>query len=204
MVTPGSSSVTRTTSLTSLYSQVTPVNIDAIDPSQSVTSSYSQVTPVNIDAISRSQPATSLYLQVTPVNTDTIDLSQPITLQIPQAAPNKRAHNKAHGLLSDIDNSCEDAQLNPKPKGMCTFLLNIQSLLYLLHLAKRLCREENPSKVEAIDNDGILIDIDVQPLTIVATVESKTADLDHFFSQPFEHVGANGKVKKHRECKGCL
>jgi hypothetical protein len=43
MVTPGSSSVTQTTSLTSLYSQVTPVNIDAIDPSQSVTSSYSQV-----------------------------------------------------------------------------------------------------------------------------------------------------------------
>jgi hypothetical protein len=162
MATPGSSSVTQTTSLTSLYSQVTPVNTDAINP------------------------------------------SQPVTLQIPQAAPNKRAHNEAHGLLSDINNSREDTQLNPKPKGMCTFLLNIQSLLYLLHLAKRLRREENPSKVDTIDNDGILIDIDVQPLTIVTTVESKTADLDHFFSQPFEHVGANGKVKKHRECKGCL
>jgi hypothetical protein len=70
--------------------------------------------------------------------------------------------------------------------------------LYLLHLAKRLCQEENPSKVEVIDNNGVLIDIDVQPLTIIATVESKTADLDHFFSQLFEHVGANGKVKKHR------
>jgi hypothetical protein len=145
------------------------------------------------------------------MNTDAINPSQPVTLQIPQAAPNKRAHNEAHGLLSDIDNSCKDAQLNPKPKGMFTFLLNIQSLLYLLHLAKRLCQEENPSKVDTIDNngatidnDGILIDIDVQPLTIIATVESKTADLDHFFSQPFECVGANGKVKKHRECKGCL
>jgi hypothetical protein len=187
---PGSSSVTWTTSLTSLYSQV---------------------TPVNIDAISHSQPATSLYSQVTPVNIDAINPSQPVTLQIPQAAPNKRVHNEAHGLLSDINNSHEDAQLNPKPKGMCTFLLNIQSLLYLLHLAKRLRREENPSKVEVInnngamiDNNGILINIDVQPLTIVATVESKTADLDHFFSQPFEHVGANGKVKKHRECKRCL
>jgi hypothetical protein len=123
---------------------------------------------VNIDAISCSQPTTSLYLQVTPVNTDTIDPSQPVTLQISQAAPNKRAHNKAHGLLSDIDNLHKDAQLNPKPKGIFTFLLNIQSLLYLLHLAKRLHQEENPSKVDminndgaTIDNDGILINIDV-------------------------------------------
>jgi hypothetical protein len=104
MVTPSSSSVTQTTSLTSLYSQV---------------------TPVNIDAISHGQPVTSLYSQVTPVNIDTINLSQPVTLQIPQAAPNKRVYNKAHRLLSDIDNSCEDTQLNLKPKGMCTFLLNI-------------------------------------------------------------------------------
>jgi hypothetical protein len=125
MATPGSLSVTWTVSLTLLYLQVTPVNIDAIDPSQPVTSSYLQVSPVNIDAISPSQPVTSLYSQVTPVNIDTIDLSQPVTLQIPQAAPNKRVHNEAHGLLSDIDNSCEDTQLNPKPKGMCTFLLNI-------------------------------------------------------------------------------
>jgi hypothetical protein len=114
---------------------------------------------------------------------------------------------------------------NPKPKGMCTFLLNIQSLLYLLHLAKRLCQEENPSKVEAINNNGVfidinsvlididgvlididsvlidingvIIDIDVQPLTIITTVESKTTNPDHFFSQPFEYIGANGKVKKH-------
>jgi hypothetical protein len=118
MVTPSSSLVTQTTSLTSLYSQVISVNIDAIDSSQPVTSSYSQVTPVNIDAISHSQP---------------------VTLQILQAAPNKKAHNEAHGLLSNIDNSHKDAQLNPKPKGICTFLLNIQSLLYLLYLAKRLC-----------------------------------------------------------------
>jgi hypothetical protein len=76
MATPGSSSVTWTISLTSLYLQVTPMNIDAIDPSQSVTSSYSQVTSVNIDAICHSQPATLLYSQVTPVNIDTIDPSR--------------------------------------------------------------------------------------------------------------------------------
>jgi hypothetical protein len=76
--TPGSTSVPWTMSLTLLYSQVTPVNIDAIDPSQPVTSLYSWVTPVNIDPI---------------------DLSQPVTLQIPQAAPNKGVHNEAHGLL---------------------------------------------------------------------------------------------------------
>jgi hypothetical protein len=132
---------------------------------------------------------------------------------------------KNHNILSDINNSHEDAQLNPKPKGMCTFLLNIQSLLYLLHLAKRLCQEENPSKIEANDNNGVfidingvlididsvlididgvlininsvLIDINVQPLTIITTVESKTTNPVHFFSQPFEHIGANGKVKKH-------
>jgi hypothetical protein len=66
---------------------------------------------MNIDAIGPSQPVTLLYSQVTPVNIDTIDLSQPVTLQIPQAAPNKRVHNETHGLLSNIDNSHEDAQL---------------------------------------------------------------------------------------------
>jgi hypothetical protein len=159
-VTPDSASVSWTISLTLLYSQVIPVNIDVIDPSQPVTSLYSQVTPVNID----------------PIN-----LSQPVTLQIPQATSNKRAHNEAHGLLSDIDNSHEDAQLNPKPKGMCTFLLNIQSLLYLLHLAKRLCQEENLSKVEAIDNNGIFINIDgvlIDINSVLIDIDSVLIDID--------------------------
>jgi hypothetical protein len=48
-----------------------------------------------------------------------------------------------------------------------------------------------------IDNNGVLININIQPLTIITSMESKTANLDHFFNQPFEYIGANGKVKKH-------
>jgi hypothetical protein len=58
---------------------------------------------------------------------------------------------------------------------------------------------------DLVDNDGILIDVDVQPITDTApTHEGKTADLDAFFGVMFDHAGTNAKVKKHRKCKICL
>jgi hypothetical protein len=104
---------------------------DVLDMEKIVTLLYLQVTPVNIDAISPSQPVTSLYLQVTLVNIDTIDPRQPVTLQIPQAAPNKRAHNEAHGLLSNIDNLLRIFEL--LTFGPCDYL--ILSNLYLIFLS---------------------------------------------------------------------
>jgi hypothetical protein len=139
---------------------------------------------VNIDVINPSQPVTSLYSWVTPVNIDPIDPSQPVTLQIPQAAPNKRVHNKAHGLLSDIDNNGVFINIDAVLIDIDGVLIDIDSVLIDIDAV-------------LIDIDAVLIDIDVQPLTIITTVESKTANPDHFFGQPFEHIGANGKVKKH-------
>jgi hypothetical protein len=148
--------------------------------------------------IDPSQPVTSLYSWVTPVNIDPIDPSQPVTLQIPQAAPNKRVHNEAHGLLSDIDNNGVLININAVLIDIDTVLIDIDGVLIdidtvLIDIDGVLIDIDSV----LIDIDTVLIDINVHPLTIITTVESKTANPDHFFSQPFEHIGANGKVKKH-------
>jgi hypothetical protein len=138
--TPSSASVPWTMSLTLLYSQVIPVNIDAIDPSQPVTSLYSWVTPVNID----------------PINP-----SQPVILQIPQAAPNKRAHNKAHGLLSDIDNNGVLININAVLIDIDAVLIDIDAVLIDIDSV-------------LIDIDGVLIDIDV----VLIDINSVLIDID--------------------------
>ncbi|KAG1823969.1 uncharacterized protein BJ212DRAFT_1574426 [Suillus subaureus] len=67
-----------------------------------------------------------------------------------------------------------------------------------------LCKSA-PINVDLIDNDGIPIDVHVQPITDTApTCEGKTADLNAFFGAMFNHMGTNGKVKKHQKCKICL
>jgi hypothetical protein len=56
-----------------------------------------------------------------------------------------------------------------------------------------------------LDDDGILADIDVQPVTDFGPLcEDKTCDINQFFGNPFEHAGTNGLVKKHCKCKVCL
>jgi hypothetical protein len=58
---------------------------------------------------------------------------------------------------------------------------------------------------EAVSDDGIPTDVDIQSVTDSGTTcEGKTADIDRFFSATFDHTGTNGKVKKHRKCKICL
>ena len=76
---------------------------------------------------------------------------------------------------------------------------------YATLLAKKKCKTAIPEESEAVDIDGILVDIDVQSVAgLVSTREGKTADLDKFYGAAFNHVGTNGKVKKHRKCKVCL
>ena len=66
-------------------------------------------------------------------------------------------------------------------------------------------RQSVPSEPEAIDEDGIFVDVEVQSLADSgSTREAKTADLDYFFGNAYECEGANGKVKKHRKCKVCV
>lgn len=82
--------------------------------------------------------------------------------------------------------------------------------MYKAHLklsAKR-ARQHQQATVEDhedVDEDGILIDIAVQPITDESgpTREDRTRDIDNFFSKPFERTNTNGTVKKHRKCKVC-
>ena len=57
---------------------------------------------------------------------------------------------------------------------------------------------------EAVDVDGIPIEVDVQFIVDSgSTHEGKTADIDVFFGPSFDHMGTNGKIK-HCRCKTCL
>jgi hypothetical protein len=61
------------------------------------------------------------------------------------------------------------------------------------------------SDPEAVDEDGILLDVEVQSVDgSVPTREGRTADIDQFFGEAFDRAGANGKVKRHRKCKICV
>jgi hypothetical protein len=72
-------------------------------------------------------------------------------------------------------------------------------------LAKKQRRSTAASEPEALDKDGILVDIDVQSVADSgSTREGRTADIDQFFGNPYDCAGANGKVKKHRKCKICM
>jgi len=72
-------------------------------------------------------------------------------------------------------------------------------------LAKKKRKTAIPEESEAVDIDGILIDIDVQSIPgSVSTREGKTTDIDEFYGAAFIHAGMNGKVRKHRKCKVCL
>jgi hypothetical protein len=103
-------------------------------------------------------------------------------------------------VMEDGDDKRENARTNPK----CEFLCICQCIQFVhLKTAKRVCQAAVLDQ-EDVDEDGILADIDVQPITDPGpSREDKTCDLDRFFSKPFERTGANGIVKKHRKCTVC-
>jgi hypothetical protein len=54
-----------------------------------------------------------------------------------------------------------------------------------------------------IDNEGLLVDVDVQPIhEDVQTREDKRRDIDHFFNPPVSKT-VNGNMKKYCSCKLC-
>lgn len=56
---------------------------------------------------------------------------------------------------------------------------------------------------QAIDADGLLVDVDVQPVDDSSLMrEERRQDVDHFFHAPFTKI-VNGKAKKYRKCKIC-
>lgn len=57
---------------------------------------------------------------------------------------------------------------------------------------------------EAVDENGILVDIDVQSIAGATSAhEGRTANIEQFFSAPYSHQGVNGVTKKHWTCKIC-
>ena len=99
------------------------------------------------------------------------------------------------------DDEREDARMNPKREYLHYCLRRNQTNAKLP--AKKKCKTAIPADSEAVDVDGIPIDVDVQSI-VELTPEGKTADVDEFYGAPFDHTGTNGKVKKHRKCKVCL
>jgi hypothetical protein len=98
------------------------------------------------------------------------------------------------------DDGREDARTNPKCKSIC----KIMYLPDITSSGKRVRRKKAAKAQEDVDEDGILADIDVQPIIDEPpTREDRTRDIDQFFSRPFEYTQGNGKVKKHRKCKVC-
>ena len=75
-------------------------------------------------------------------------------------------------------------------------------LLYYI-AKKRVC---NPaSNPDAVDSDGLLVDIETTLLTTeISTRINVTKDVNEFFDHPYDKRGPNGQPKKHWDCKLCL
>ncbi|KAG1879957.1 uncharacterized protein F5891DRAFT_1204322 [Suillus fuscotomentosus] len=124
--------------------------------------------------------------------------SSPPTPEVTVSAPilaNKRAQTEdiKEGYESsgeerendEDDEECENARTNPSKRAR--------------H------QQTTVEDHEDVDEDGILMDIDVQPITDESgpTCEDRTRDIDEFFGKPFERTNTNGIVKKHCKCKVC-
>lgn len=71
--------------------------------------------------------------------------------------------------------------------------------------AKKSSIPKNPrSDPTALGDDGMLADIEVQPLRDVSDKKDLTADVKQFFGVPYLAKGKRGpELKLHRKCKIC-
>jgi hypothetical protein len=71
--------------------------------------------------------------------------------------------------------------------------------------AKKSSVQKNPrSDPTALGNDGMLADIEVQPLRDTSDKKDPTADVKQFFGDPYLAKGKRGPtLKLHRKCKTC-
>jgi hypothetical protein len=72
-----------------------------------------------------------------------------------------------------------------------------------LPLAKKMRTSTASNEPEALDADGILADIDVQPIDNPSSLNAGKLDIDQFFGPPIDATGRNGVKKEHRKCKIC-
>ena len=138
---------------------------------------------------------------------DDTPLTQPIPSTLHIADKTKRARVEEISDEEDSDDEeRENARINPKPTGECNIMVFKILRLTEKLLAKKARRSTISSEPEPVDEDGILVDVEVQSVgdDSVSTREGKTADIEQFFGSAYEYAGANGKVKKHRKCKICV
>jgi hypothetical protein len=70
-------------------------------------------------------------------------------------------------------------------------------------LAKKTRTSTASKEPEALDANGILADIDVQPIDNTSFLNAGRLDIDQFFGPPIDATGRNGVKKEHRKCKIC-
>jgi hypothetical protein len=77
-------------------------------------------------------------------------------------------------------------------------------IAHSIHSAKWACHQQNTVEDhEDGDEDGILMDIDIQPITDESgpTHEDRTHDIDEFFGKHFECMNTNGIWKNTASAK---
>src|ERR1700683_772287 len=83
------------------------------------------------------------------------------------------------------DDERKDAHSNPKCEYDHYYLVLTKTDA---KLAKKKCKNAIPEESEAVDIDGIPIDVDVQSIADSGlTREGKTADIDEFYGATFDH-----------------
>ena len=75
-------------------------------------------------------------------------------------------------------------------------------LIYLT-LAKKIHISMVLNKPDDLDANGVLVDIDVQPIDGASSSNAGEVDIDQFFSAPIHATGQNGVMKEHQKCKIC-
>jgi hypothetical protein len=86
--------------------------------------------------------------------------------------------------------------------------LNIRTALNpLFHIPEPPCITLHTAlapKQEAINENGILVDVNVQSIAEATSAHGgRTANIEQFFNAPYNHQGVNGATKKHWMCKIC-
>ncbi|KAF8214358.1 hypothetical protein K438DRAFT_1956438 [Mycena galopus ATCC 62051] len=120
----------------------------------------------------------------------------------PSVQPNSTNKRKACDESSD-ESSEDEASSVPGPGGKANRVTKKR---------KKRCKTSAPTTSSdpiavdpiAVDSDGLLIDVDVQPIETPNTPLCATADVNHFTAgQPFLKPGRKGADKLHRTCSLC-
>lgn len=120
----------------------------------------------------------------------------------PALPKSKRAYVEDFDETEDGWNAREDARINPNPKGAHLSISPLAMLVLTVNSAKK--SRQSKAAPDPVDANGIPLDVNVQTISDdEPTKKNASADVDQFFSAPFDSPDKHGKMKAHRKCKGC-